>query len=153
MTTATAAKTEDAPTAPTAGAEEMLAPTHWENTTADPADNSDTDSSLGDDNASSTASINSSILEYRTINGRTYHAERGDAQYWASNDNQASEALDIIHHTSCLIMDGKLNFAPVKAPRKVLDVGTGTGIWAMDFGDEFPEAEVIGTDISPIQPR
>ncbi|RGP74603.1 hypothetical protein FSPOR_1180 [Fusarium sporotrichioides] len=156
MTTATAAKTDDAPTAPTAGAEEMLAPTHWENTTADPAeaeaDGSDTDSSLGDDNASSTASINSSILEYRTINGRTYHAERGDAQYWASNDNQASEALDIIHHTSCLIMDGKLNFAPVKAPKKVLDVGTGTGIWAMDFGDEFPEAEVIGTDISPIQP-
>ena len=50
-------------------------------------------------------------------------------------------------------MDGKLYFAPVKAPKKVLDIGTGTGIWAMDFGDEFPEAEVIGTDISPIQPR
>jgi len=34
----------------------------------------------------------------------------------------------------------------------VLDVGTGSGIWAMDFADLFPSASVIGTDISPIQP-
>jgi methylase of polypeptide subunit release factors len=50
-------------------------------------------------------------------------------------------------------MDGKLYFAPIESPKRVLDIGTGTGIWAMDFGDEFPEAEVTGTDISPIQPR
>ncbi|WXC66058.1 hypothetical protein SNK03_011841 [Fusarium graminearum] len=36
--------------------------------------------------------------------------------------------------------------------KKVLDIGTGTGIWAIDFADEYPEAEVIGTDLSPIQP-
>lgn len=35
---------------------------------------------------------------------------------------------------------------------RVLDIGTGTGIWAIDFADENPQAEVIGTDISPIQP-
>lgn len=34
----------------------------------------------------------------------------------------------------------------------MLDVGTGTGIWAIDFADAHPDAEVIGTDISPIQP-
>lgn len=26
------------------------------------------------------------------------------------------------------------------------------GIWAIDIADEFPDAEVIGTDLSPIQP-
>jgi trans-aconitate methyltransferase len=31
-------------------------------------------------------------------------------------------------------------------------VGTGTGIWALDFGDENPGSEVVGTDLSPIQP-
>ncbi|KAM0495609.1 hypothetical protein ACHAP8_007875 [Fusarium lateritium] len=36
--------------------------------------------------------------------------------------------------------------------RAVLDVGTGTGIWAIDVADEYPSAEVIGTDISAVQP-
>ena len=36
--------------------------------------------------------------------------------------------------------------------QRVLDVGTGTGLWAMDFADLHPEASVIGTDLSPIQP-
>jgi len=31
-------------------------------------------------------------------------------------------------------------------------LGTGTGIWAIDFADEFPFAAVTGTDLSPIQP-
>lgn len=40
------------------------------------------DPGLGEDSESSTASITSSILHYRTINGRTYHSERGNAAYW-----------------------------------------------------------------------
>jgi methylase of polypeptide subunit release factors len=34
----------------------------------------------------------------------------------------------------------------------VLDLGTGTGIWAIDFADQFPSAMVTGTDLSPTQP-
>jgi SAM-dependent methyltransferase len=29
---------------------------------------------------------------------------------------------------------------------------TSTGIWAIDFADEYPDCQVVGTDISPIQP-
>ncbi|KAJ4249060.1 hypothetical protein NW762_012392 [Fusarium torreyae] len=115
-------------------------------------EDNDTDSALGD-NASSTASISSSILRYREINGRRYHSEQGDAQYWVSNDNQSNEALDINHHVLTLMYDGKLYKAPLKNDiQAAVDIGTGTGIWAMDFADEFPNAKVIGTDISPIQP-
>lgn len=32
------------------------------------------------------------------------------------------------------------------------DLGTGTGIWAMEMGDKFPSATVLGVDLSPIQP-
>jgi SAM-dependent methyltransferase len=31
-------------------------------------------------------------------------------------------------------------------------MGTGTGIWAIDFADEYSSAMVIGNDLSPIQP-
>ncbi|KAH6897447.1 S-adenosyl-L-methionine-dependent methyltransferase [Thelonectria olida] len=132
----------------------MTKPIDHEKNEAANDDTDETDSSLGDDAMSSAASTSSSILEYRVIHGRTYHAERGDAQYWAANDAKANESLDIIHHTSTLTIDGKLYLAPLDKASvgKVLDLGTGTGIWAMDLGDEFPEAEVIGTDISPIQP-
>ncbi|VUC21593.1 unnamed protein product, partial [Clonostachys rosea] len=36
--------------------------------------------------------------------------------------------------------------------RRALDVGTGTGCWAIDFADDHPSATVIGIDLSPIQP-
>ena len=31
-------------------------------------------------------------------------------------------------------------------------MGTGTGIWAIDYADEHPETHVFGVDLSPIQP-
>jgi len=40
----------------------------------------------------------------------------------------------------------------VKDIHFALDVGTGTGIWAIDFADEHPESKIVGTDLSPIQP-
>ena len=61
--------------------------------------------------------------------------------------------MDLHHHVFRLTLDGQLLRAPLQhAPARVLDVGTGTGIWAMEFADEFPASVVIGTDLSPIQP-
>ena len=33
-----------------------------------------------------------------------------------------------------------------------MDVGTGTGIWAMDIAEQYPSAVVTGVDLSPTQP-
>ena len=50
------------------------------------------------------------------------------------------------HHIFCLTFDGRLGRCPKNDPdakvNRVLDVGTGTGVWAMDYGDEHPEASV-----------
>lgn len=63
------------------------------------------------------------------------------------------QSLTERHHMCTLILENKLHLAPLGGNiQKVLDIGTGTGIWAIDFADEHPSASVIGTDISPIQP-
>jgi SAM-dependent methyltransferase len=59
-----------------------------------------------------------------------------------------------MYHEICLgLLDGALYKAPLcVSPQRILDVGTGTGIWAIDMADRFPGAEVFGTDLTPIQP-
>ena len=42
-----------------------------------------------------------------------------------------------------------LALADVPVPRRVLDVGTGTGIVAQALAERYPEADVIGIDVSP----
>ncbi|KAI1174817.1 S-adenosyl-L-methionine-dependent methyltransferase [Nemania sp. FL0916] len=134
----------------------VLPPSHWAQVPQDEEedDYDDVDSAYGDENASSTASLSASILEYRTVHGRTYHSERGNAQSWNPNDAQHDESMDILHHVSTLMQDGKLTMTPIdESIQKVLDVGCGTGIWAIDFADQYPHAEVVGVDISPSQPQ
>lgn len=52
-------------------------------------------------------------------------------------------------------MGDKLYFAPLDEhpPRRILDIATGTGDWAIAMGDRFPNAIVTATDLSPIQPE
>ncbi|EAT87924.2 hypothetical protein SNOG_04164 [Parastagonospora nodorum SN15] len=60
---------------------------------------------------------------------------------------------DFAHHMYLLTLDQQLYLAPIRSPQNILDVGTGTGIWAIDMADQFPSATVTGTDLSPIQPE
>lgn len=52
------------------------------------------------------------------------------------------------HEIMLLLLGGKLHLAPLGGnPQRILDIGTGTGIWAMDMADRYPTAKVIGTDL------
>lgn len=61
--------------------------------------------------------------------------------------------MDIHHEMTLRACDGKLHLAPLTNPRRILDIGTGTGIWCIEMGDTYPDAEVIGNDFSPVQPN
>ncbi|KAH7123137.1 S-adenosyl-L-methionine-dependent methyltransferase [Dactylonectria macrodidyma] len=91
-------------------------------------------------------------MNYKYENGRRYHAFHEGA-YLVPNDDEEQERMDLGHHIYRLILGGKLHLAPITNPQRILDLGTGTGIWAIDMADEFPDAEVLGTDLSPIQPQ
>lgn len=60
-----------------------------------------------------------------------------------------------MNHTKyTLLQDGKLYLAPIPQDvDRVLDIGTGTGIWAIDFADQHPSATVTGIDIAGVQPQ
>lgn len=51
------------------------------------------------------------------------------------NDEDESDRLDMLHEMTLTMMDRKLLLAPIgNAPLRAVDLGTGTGIWAIDFG-------------------
>lgn len=92
-------------------------------------------------------------MDYRTFKGRSYHSKTHASDYHVPLDEQALENFDLMHYFLTLLTDDKLHLAPIKPDAQtVLDIGTGTGIWAIDFADENPGISVIGTDLSPVQP-
>lgn len=60
--------------------------------------------------------------------------------------------MDLQHHLITMSLNGELYLAPLMNPTRILDIGTGTGLWAIEMADRFPKAMVIGTDLSPTQP-
>ncbi|RSL84400.1 hypothetical protein CDV31_016705 [Fusarium ambrosium] len=117
-------------------------------------DDYENESGYGDELSVATASMDSYILRYEQKHGRTYHSYH-EGSYNYPNDDQEQDRLDLVHHAFKLVLQDELFLAPINLDRpdlRVLDIGTGTGLWAIEFADENPQAIVVGVDLSPIQP-
>ncbi|KAI0525519.1 S-adenosyl-L-methionine-dependent methyltransferase [Xylaria bambusicola] len=109
--------------------------------------------SITDSVKSSTMSLDPTLYHFIEENGRTYHKYK-QGRYFLPNDSAEQERLDLQHQLFCITIGSKLNLCPLpKTPKRVLDIATGTGIWAIEFASQYPDTEVIGTDLSPIQPH
>lgn len=101
----------------------------------------DVDSGIGSDQSIYIDSIRSSILESLKENGRVYYKFRSEANYILPEDEREQERLDL-QHAIALKAFGKLALAPYEDLHSELDLGTGTGIWAIEFADQHPKCEV-----------
>ncbi|KAH8666480.1 S-adenosyl-L-methionine-dependent methyltransferase [Xylariales sp. PMI_506] len=96
-----------------------------------------------------------SVVDPQSVLGeslRLYHGYK-DGKYLGPNDAAEQDRLDLQHELFRILYDGWLSLAPLtKVPEYVLDIGTGTGIWAYEFAEQNPSSYVIGVDLSAIQP-
>jgi hypothetical protein len=90
------------------------------------------DEGFSDDSwSSASTSLSSSVRDYVWENNRRYHKFR-EGRYLVPNDEPEQEREDLKHAMIVALMDGVLHVAPLNHPQKMLDIGTGTGIWAID---------------------
>jgi ubiquinone/menaquinone biosynthesis C-methylase UbiE len=80
----------------------------------------------------------------RDANDRRYFA---DVPYLLPNDLSETNRLDFQHYMLRYALKGNYA-APLQEPRDILDMGAGTGRWAMELAQQFPSARVAGMDVA-----
>jgi SAM-dependent methyltransferase len=81
--------------------------------------------------------------------GRRTH---GEIPYMLPRHSAEVDRLDLQHYVLRAALRG--NYAvPLDEPRRILDVGSGTGQWGFDLCREFPKASVFGFDIAAGKPE
>ncbi|KAG7404355.1 Secondary metabolism regulator laeA [Fusarium oxysporum f. sp. rapae] len=70
-------------------------------------------------------------------------------------DKEELARLDILHKFFLVVRKNHLFSASldVEQPLRILDLGTGTGIWAIELSEKYPHMHVQGLDFNMIQPK
>jgi len=87
-------------------------------------------------------------------NGREYYANWANTYPYPCDDVE-NDRLDCQHHAWYHIaLGGRYHLATLRnvPGLRILDVGYGTGIWAMDVKNEYPNAIITAIDIGDAQP-
>ncbi|PGH27955.1 hypothetical protein AJ80_00209 [Polytolypa hystricis UAMH7299] len=99
---------------------------------------------------SGTVALDGAYLATISHQGREFQKYSIDNRiYFAPVDEEEIERLDIQHKVFNKVFDERLIFPPVVQPRRILDCGYGSGAWAVEVAEQYPQCEVIGIDITP----
>jgi Methyltransferase domain len=87
--------------------------------------------------------------QFRYDGDRRYHGFK-DSIYYLPHDEREHVRLDQLHAFMKKFWGSNI-FAPiVSEPSLIMDVGAGRGGWVIDVAKQYPRANVIGFDLSPI---
>lgn len=94
-------------------------------------------------NSSYLSSLPTEIYQGVDENDRIY-ASYGKHMQGMPIDQQEQHRNDIQHAKFTLLLDNKLHLAPIThSPQNILDLGTGTGTWAIEMADRYPSGSVL----------
>lgn len=79
-------------------------------------------------------------------------ADQNDVHYVLPRHSTEVDRLDIQHYAMREALAANY-LAPIERPDRILDVGCGTGQWAYELCQQFPEAMVVGLDLEPSKPE
>ncbi|HEX9068719.1 MAG TPA: class I SAM-dependent methyltransferase [Ktedonobacterales bacterium] len=82
---------------------------------------------------------------FRVIGGRR---RKAGIPYMVPWDIEEHNRLDFQHFMLRYALRGNYA-APLRNPSSILDVGSGTGRWAIEMANTFPGANVMGLDVNP----
>ncbi|GKT55970.1 TAM domain methyltransferase [Colletotrichum tofieldiae] len=78
---------------------------------------------------------------------------------YSCGDIEEQDRNVLQHQIIAELFDGRLHLAPVVKARAALDVGTGPGLWALEYGKSLPSrakknpnCAVVGIDIEKVRP-
>ncbi|KAL2164141.1 hypothetical protein VTH06DRAFT_3355 [Thermothelomyces fergusii] len=86
-------------------------------------------------------------FDFVVENGRQYCGD-----YFLPIDQTEQTRQYVIHQVYLKLFNLELTTVPLENPTYILDIGTGIGEWAIGMAEKYPQCEVFGTDIAPIQP-
>ncbi|KAG8877762.1 hypothetical protein FRB97_003134 [Tulasnella sp. 331] len=109
---------------------------------------------------SSTSTINSDRADafFRTVCGRELNTM--NTAYVLPADDAEIKRLEQEHRLLKFVLNsnyvgniGEVLASSKASDKRIIDCGTGSGLWCIEVAEEFPKAVVIGVDLAPIQPR
>ncbi len=86
-----------------------------------------------------------SPARFHVMAGRRFFS---NVPYALPKDSSEIQRLDFQHFLAKYALQANF-LAPIDQPATILDVGCGTGRWAMEMAQQFPKAKVVGTDLVP----